>query len=349
MFFDKISNLYGFFSTDMGIDLGTANTLVCVQGKGVILSEPSVVAVKKGTNQVIENAVGYEAKRMLGKTPGNITAIRPLKNGVITDFEITEAMLKYFIRKVHKRTWGYKPRVVIAVPSGITTVEKRAVRASAERAGARKVYLVAEPEAAGVGVGLPIAEPIGSMIVDVGGGTTEVAVLSLGEVVTFESIRVAGDEMDEAIVAYVKKTHNLLIGEPTAERVKIEIGSAYPLERELQMDVRGRDLGGGLPKKIVVRSEEVREALAEPVTAIIECIRRTLERTEPELAADLVENGMVLAGGGVLLRGLDRVIAEETGLPVHIPDDPYTAVARGCGFFIENLDFWKDVLDGEDV
>ncbi len=347
MFWDSF---LGLFSTDMGIDLGTATTLVCVKGRGVVLNEPSVVAVQKGTNKVLMNgqAVGWEAKAMLGKTPGSIQAIRPMKDGVIADFEITEAMLRYFITKVHKRTWGYRPRVVIAVPSGITTVEKRAVRNSAERAGARKVYLIEEPRAAAIGVGLPVGEPTASMIVDIGGGTTEVAVLSLGGIVTSTSVRVAGDEMDEAIINHMKRTYNLLIGEQTAERIKIEIGSAYPLEPELTMEVRGRDMIAGLPRRAVINSEEIREALKEPVDEIVRAVKATLEQTEPELAADLVVSGMTMAGGGSQLRGLDRVIAEETGLPTRVAETPVEAVARGTGVFIENFDLWKQYLEGDD-
>ena len=343
-------SILGWFSTDMGIDLGTATTLVCVQGHGIVLNEPSVVAVKKGTNRVLLDgqAVGHEAKAMLGKTPGSIQAIRPMKDGVIADFEVTEAMLRYFISKVHKRTWGYRPRVVIAIPSGITTVEKRAVRNSAERAGARKVYLIEEPRAAGIGVGLPVEEPTASMVLDIGGGTTEVAVLSLGDIVTSISIRVAGDEMDEAITNHMKRTYNLLIGEQTAERIKIEIGSAYQLETELTMEVRGRDLIAGLPRRAVVNSEEIREALREPIDAIMQAVVQTLEQTQPELAADLVNNGMVLCGGGALLRGLDKVIAEETGLPTRIAEDPISSVALGTALFLERLDFWKRYLEGDD-
>jgi len=351
MIFDA---LLGLFSVDMGIDLGTATTLVCVEGEGIVLCEPSVVAVHRGTNRVINlgnaPAVGVAAKEMLGKTPGSIQAIRPLKDGVIADFDITEAMLRYFIQKVHQRRWGYKPRVVIAIPSGITTVEKRAVRNSAERAGARQVFLVDEPMAGAIGAGLPVAEPTASMVLDVGGGTTEVAVISLADIVTSESIRVAGDEMDEAIIQHMKQNYNLLIGEQTAERIKIEIGSAYPLEQELTMEVRGRDVIAGLPRKEVIRSEEIREALREPVDAIVAAVKTTLERTEPELAADLVDNGMVLVGGGVLLRGLDKVCQEATGLPVRRAEDPITCVARGTGLFLENLSRMKKYLESaEDV
>jgi rod shape-determining protein MreB len=342
-----VSKFMGMFSTDMGVDLGTANTLVCVQGRGIVLSEPSVVAVKKGTNKVLldGNAVGHAAKEMLGRTPGSIEAIRPLKDGVIADFDITEAMLTYFIRKVHNRKRWFSPRVVIAIPSGITEVEKRAVFNSAERAGARKVYLIEEPRAAGLGAGLPIHEPCGNMIVDVGGGTTEIAVLSLADVVVSTSLRVAGDDMDEAIVLHMKKNYNILIGENTAERIKIQIGSAYPLEEEYTMEVKGRDLIAGLPRAVTVSSEEIREALKEPVTQIIDSIRATLERTGPELSADLVERGMTLCGGGVLLRGFDKLIHEECGLPVQFADDPLTAVARGTGIFLERLDEFKSILE----
>jgi len=343
-----LDNILGLVSVDMGIDLGTANTLVCVQGEGIVLNEPSVVAVRKGTNRVLDGAIGLAAKDMLGKTPGNIAAIRPLKNGVIADFDVTQAMLSYFIKKVQKRSYYYRPRVVIAVPSGITAVEKRAVVSSAERAGARKVYLIEEPIAAGMGVGLPIMDPVGSMIVDVGGGTTEVAVISLGGIVTSESLRIAGDEMDEAIMQYMKRTYNLMVGEQTAERIKIEIGSAFPLEQEKVMSVKGRDLMAGLPRKVDITSEEIREALSEPVSAIIRAIKMTLERTAPELSADLVDRGLTLAGGGALLRGLDKVIAQETGLPVRVDGDPLTAVARGTGIFLENLDRFSKAIESEE-
>jgi rod shape-determining protein MreB len=334
-----LDNVFGLFSTDMGIDLGTCNTLVCIPGEGIVLSEPSVVAVKKGTNELIhENAVGIVAKEMLGKTPGSIQAIRPLKDGVIADFDITEAMIRYFINKVHKRKFVVRPRIVISVPSGITAVEKRAVLNSAERAGARKVYLIEEPKAACIGAGMRIEESVGNMVVDVGGGTTEVAVVCLADIVASESIRIAGDEMDEAVIAHMKRTYNLLIGVLTAERIKIQIGSAYPLEKELTMEVKGRDSISGLPRKCVVNSEEIREALKEPVDAICEAVKRTLERTPPELAADLVDTGLVLVGGGALLRGLDKVLAAETGIPVRMSEDPLTCVAKGTGIFLDNLD-----------
>ncbi|MCH8153168.1 MAG: rod shape-determining protein [Planctomycetes bacterium] len=344
-----LDSLLGWFSVDMGIDLGTCNTLVCVRGEGIVLNEPSVVAVKRGTNRVLNNgnAVGWSAKEMLGKTPGSISAIRPLKDGVISDFEITEAMLSYFIRKVNGRSRILGPRVVIAVPSGITAVEKRAVLDSAERAGARRVYLVEEPMAAGIGAGLPIVEPTASMIVDIGGGTTEVAMMSLADIASCESIRVAGDDMDEAIISHMKKTYNLTIGEQTAERIKIEIGSAAPVDEPTSIDVRGRDNVSGLPRKTVVTSDEVREALQEPCAAIIETVMRTLERAEPELAADLVDNGITLVGGGALLRGIDVLMSNATGLDVRIADDPMTAVARGTSIYLENLGEWKATMESD--
>lgn len=334
----------------MGIDLGTCNTLVAVRGEGIVLNEPSVVAVRKGTNQVLNNgkAVGWMAKEMLGKTPGSITAVRPLKDGVISDFEITEAMLAYFIHKVNgKMSWLAKPRVVISIPSGITEVEKRAVLDSAERAGSGRIYLLEEPIAAAIGAGLPFVEPTASMIVDIGGGTTEVAIMSLADIAVCESVRVAGDDMDEAIISYMKKTYSMMIGEQSAERIKIEIGSAAPVGAETTMEVRGRDMVSGLPRKMVISSEEVREALQEPVSAIIETVIRTLERAEPELAADLIENGIVLAGGGALLRGIDVVLASATGIDVRIAEDPLTCVARGTAIFLENIEKLKDNLQSD--
>jgi len=336
-----LNYIMGLFSNDMGIDLGTATTLVYVKGEGVVLCEPSVVAIERGTANVL--AVGEEAKRMLGRTPGNIVAIRPMKDGVIADFEITEAMLRYFIKKVHHRRVLVRPRIVIAIPSGITEVEKRAVKDSAERAGAREVFLIEEPVAAAIGVGLPIQEPIGNMIIDIGGGTTEIAVISLSGTVFSKSIRIGGDEMDEAIIEYLKKTYNLLVGERTAEDIKIKIGSAYPIEEEMTLEVKGRDLVAGLPKAITITSEEIREALQEPVRAILEVTKISLERTPPELAADLIDHGIVLAGGGSLLRGLDKLISEETGLPVHIAEDPLTAVALGTGKVLNEIRFLKRV------
>jgi len=330
----------------MGIDLGTCTTLVCVKNEGIVLNEPSVVAVRKGTNTVLNNgeAVGLVAREMLGKTPGSISAIRPLKDGVISDFEITEKMLSYFIRKTHGRGL-VRPRVVIAVPSGITAVERRAVIDSAERAGARKVYLVDEPMAAGIGAELPITEPTASMIVDIGGGTSEVAIMSLADISTCESIRIGGDDFDEAVISHLKRTYNLLVGEPRAEQVKIQIGSAVPLEQELTMEIAGRDTISGLPRKIVITSEEIREALREPIAAIIETVMRTLEKAEPELAADLIENGMHLCGGGSLLRGMDSILSNATGLKVIRVEDPISCVARGTSVYLENLDLWKDTLD----
>lgn len=334
-----IDKIVGMFSSDMGIDLGTASTLVYLKNEGIVLSEPSVVAIEAGTSNVL--AVGEEAKRMLGRTPGNIIAIRPMRDGVIADFEITESMLRYFIKKVHNSKGLVRPRIVIAVPSGITEVEKRAVKDSALHAGAREVFMLEEPVAASIGVGLPIQEPSGNMIIDIGGGTTEMAVISLAGVVFSKSIRIGGDEMDEAITNYLKRTYNLMIGERTAEEIKIRIGSGYPLEEEMTMDVRGRDLVAGLPKSISITSEEVREALSEPITQIVEAVRITLERTPPELSADLIEKGLILAGGGALLRGFDKLISEETGLPVHLADDPLTAVVLGTGKVLSELQYLK--------
>ncbi len=346
-----LRRLTGLFSLDMGIDLGTCNTLVCVKGEGIVLNEPSVVAVKRGTNEVINaeggKAVGLVAKEMLGRTPGTITAIRPLKDGVIADFDITEAMLGYFIRKAHGNRALAHPRVVIAVPSGITAVEKRAVYNSAERAGARRVYLVEEPKAAAIGAGLPILEPTASMIVDIGGGTTEVAILSLGDIAICTSLRVAGDDMDEAIVNYLKRTYNLMIGPQTAENIKIRVGSAAPQIEDGNIDVKGRDMISGLPRKTIIKSEEIREALKEPVGQIVDAVLRTLEQVEPELAADLVDNGIRLAGGGALLRGLDQVIGKATGLDVQIAEDPLTCVARGTSAYLESFDIWNSTLESD--
>ncbi|MFH1996154.1 MAG: rod shape-determining protein [Candidatus Omnitrophota bacterium] len=341
LFIKLINYMLGLFSNDMGIDLGTATTLVYSKNQGIVLCEPSVVAVQAGTSNVL--AVGDEAKRMLGRTPGNIIAIRPMRNGVIADFEVTEAMLRYFIKKVHHSRRLVRPRIVIAIPSGITEVEKRAVKDSALHAGAREVFMIEEPMAAAIGVGLPIQEPSGNMIIDVGGGTTEIAVISLAGCVFAKSIRIGGDEMDEAIVEYMKKNYNLMIGERTSEDIKIKIGSAYPLEEELTMEVRGRDLVAGLPKMVTVTSEEIREALSESVAQIIEAVRITLERTPPELSADLIEKGIILAGAGSLLRGLDKLISEETGLPAHLADDPLTAVALGTGKVLSEIKYLKKV------
>jgi rod shape-determining protein MreB len=336
------NGLFGWLSSDIGIDLGTSNTLVYVKDQGIVLREPSVVAVQVGTNKVL--AVGDEAKRMLGRTPANIVAVRPLKDGVISDFEVTEAMLRHFISKVHnRRRVRARPRVVIAVPSGITEVEKRAVRESAAHAGAREVYLIEEPMAAAIGVGLPVQDPAGNMIIDIGGGTTEVALISLSGIVFSRSVRVAGDELDEAIVQYMKRAYNLMVGERTAEEIKIKIGSAYPSEKETSVEVKGRDLVAGLPKTLMITSQEVREALLEPISTIVDSVRITLERCPPELSADLVDRGLVLAGGGALLRGFDKLLSEETGLPVHVAEDPLSAVAEGTGKCLNELKFLRQV------
>jgi rod shape-determining protein MreB len=329
-----LNKFLNLFSNDIGIDLGTANTLVYVKDRGIVLREPSVVAIQKGTKRIL--AVGEEAKRMLGRTPGNIEAIRPMKSGVIADFDITEAMIRYFIRKVHPHKL-VKPRVIIAVPSNITEVEKRAVQESAKHAGAREVFLIEEPMAAAIGVGLPVQEPAGNMIVDIGGGTCEVALISLAGIVCSRSIRVGGDVMDEYIVQYMRRVYNLMIGERTAEEIKITIGSAYPLQEEMRMAVKGRDLVAGLPKTLHVTSEEIREALQEPISAIVDVIRNALENSPPELSADLVDRGIVLAGGSALLRGLDKLIAEQTALPVTLADDPLSAVAEGTGVVLGEL------------
>lgn len=329
-----------FLSSDIGIDLGTANCLVFVRDKGIVLCEPSVVAITEGTKEVL--AVGEEAKRMLGRTPGNIKAVRPMRDGVIADFDITEEMLRYFIQKARQkvpvRRRLLSPRVLIAVPTGITEVETRAVKDSSQRAGAGEIYLIEEPMAAAIGVGLPVAEPSGSMIVDIGGGTTEVAVISLSGIVESRSVRVGGDEMDAAIGQHMKRVYNLMIGERTSEDIKIKIGKAYPDKDETTLDVKGRDLVSGLPKTIKVTSAEIRTALQEPVTSIVEAVRSTLERCPPELAADLIDRGIMLAGGGALLKGLDRLITEETGLPVFVAEDPLKAVANGTGIVLQEMD-----------
>ena len=327
---------FSLFSNDIGIDLGTANTLVYVKGKGIVLREPSVVAIDKNRRKVL--AVGAEAKLMLGRTPSNITAVRPLRNGVIADFEVTQEMIKYFIRKVHNRRSLLHPRIVIGIPSSITEVEKRAVQESAEQAGAREVLLIEEPMAAAIGSDLPVSEPHGSMICDIGGGTTEVAVISLGGMVVTNSIDVAGDEMDDCIVQFFRRKHNLVIGETTAEEVKIQIGSVFPLKEEKTIEVKGRDQAKGLPKTILVTSEEIRQALMEPVQLIVDVIKQVLEETPPELSSDLVDRGMVLAGGGSLLRGFPELIRQETELPVHRAADPLSCVALGCGKYLEELD-----------
>jgi rod shape-determining protein MreB len=328
-------SLTGFGGRDMAVDLGTANTLVYVRGRGIVLSEPSVVAIDQRTGEV--HAVGAEAKRMLGRTPGTISAIRPLKDGVIADFDVTEQMLRHFIQKVHQNRFAH-PRVVVCVPSGVTGVEKRAVEEATLSAGARQAYLIEEPMAAAIGAGLPVAEPTGNMIVDIGGGTTEVAVISLGGIVVSQSMRIGGDEMDEAIVNHIKKEYKLLVGTQTAEEIKLEIGSAYRLKEELSAEVRGRDMLTGLPKTVIISSEEIRRALDEPVTQIIDAMKSTLDKTPPELAADIMDRGIVLAGGGALLQGLDERVRSETQLPVHLAESPLTCVAVGSGRSLEEFD-----------
>ena len=332
------------FSKDMGIDLGTANTLVFVKGRGVVVQEPSVVAIDAETKEVL--AVGEDAKRMVGRTPGNIIAVRPLKDGVIADFDVTERMLRHFIARANRRRGFFRPRVVVAVPSGVTEVEKRAVIDATLSAGAKDARLIEEPMAAAIGSGLPVQEPRGNMIVDIGGGTTEVAVISLGGIVSHRSIRIGGDEMDEAIVQHVRRTYNVLIGERTAEEIKKQIGSAVPTGETLKMEVRGRDLVTGLPRNVVVSDAEVRESLAEAIAAILEAVRITLERTPPELSADIMEKGIMMAGGGSLLKGLDKLLSDETGMPVHIAEDPLSAVALGTGIALEHYDLMQRVLIG---
>jgi rod shape-determining protein MreB len=340
------SKLLGMLSADMAIDLGTANTVVYVKGRGIVLNEPSVVAMvnNRGKKQVL--AVGDEAKMMLGRTPGNIEAIRPLRDGVIADFEVAEEMIKHFIRKVHNRRSFASPQIVVCVPSGSTAVERRAIQESAESAGARRVYLIEEPMAAAIGAGLPVTEPTGSMVVDIGGGTTEVAVLSLGGIVYSRSVRVGGDKMDEAIIAYIRRNHNLLVGESSAERIKKEVGSACPPEdgHGLTMEIKGRDLMNGVPKELVISQRQVAESLAEPVSAIVEAVKVALEHTAPELAADIVDKGIVLTGGGALLSNLDFVLRHATGLPVSIADDPLTCVAKGTGRALEDMRTLRNVL-----
>lgn len=339
-----LGSILGRFSSDLAIDLGTANTLVYVKGKGIVLREPSVVAVRKDAkaNRVV--AVGRDAKNMLGRTPGNIVAIRPMKDGVIADFEVTEAMLRYFIRKIHDRRTLIRPRINISVPSGITQVEKRAVRESAESAGAREVYLIEEPMAAAIGAGLPITEPIANMIVDMGGGTTEVAVISLAGIVYSKSVRVAGDKMDSAILQYIKRKFNLLIGEHSAEKIKIELGDVIPEEPYKEMEIKGRDLVSGVPKTITINSSEVRSAITEQIDTIVDTVKSVLEQTPPELAADIVDKGIVLTGGVALLKNLDKLLREETNLPIIIADDPLSSVVLGAGMSLDNLDILKEVM-----
>lgn len=332
----------GLFSKDIGIDLGTANTLIHVKGKGIVVREPSVVAINKKTNEVL--AVGDAAKEMIGRTPGNIVAVRPMKDGVIADFDVTQSMLKYFIKKVISKGLFSKPRVVICVPSGVTEVEKRAVEEATIQAGAKEAYLIEEPMAASIGANLPVEEPSGSMVVDIGGGTSEVAVISLGGIVTSKSLRIAGDELDEAIVHHVKKEYNLMIGERTAEEIKMTIGAAYPKPKDEVMEIRGRDLITGLPKNLTLASSEIMEALKEPINAIVDSIKYTLEKTPPELAADIMDRGIMLTGGGALLSGLDKLIHEETGMPVSIAENPLDCVAAGAGKVLDEIETLKRVL-----
>jgi rod shape-determining protein MreB and related proteins len=334
-----LNYLTGFGGRDMAVDLGTANTLVYVRGRGIVLSEPSVVAIDQATGDV--HAVGLEAKRMLGRTPGTISAIRPLKDGVIADFDVTEQMLRHFIQKVHQHRFAH-PRVVVCVPSGVTGVEKRAVEEATLSAGARQAYLIEEPMAAAIGAGLPVAEPTGNMIVDIGGGTTEVAVISLGGIVVSQSLRVGGDEMDEAIINHIKREYKLLIGQQTAEEIKLEVGSAFPLKEEVQAEVRGRDMLTGLPKTVILSSEEVRHALEDPVAQIIDAIKSTLDKTPPELAADIMDRGIVLAGGGALLQGLDQRLRQETHMPTHLAESPLTCVAVGSGRSLEEFEAMRN-------
>ena len=339
-----LSKLFSWFSKDLAIDLGTANTLIYLKGKGIILTEPSVVAVREDGRFKRVIAIGEEAKRMIGKTPGSIKAIRPLREGVIADFEVTEAMIRYFIQKVHNRGYLVKPRIIISVPSGTTQVERRAVKESAESAGAREVYLIEEPMAAAIGAGLPVTEPVANMIVDIGGGTTEVAVISLGGIVVSHSIKVAGDKIDESILQYIKRKYNLLIGEATAEQIKINIGNVLPEEPYETMEIRGRDLVTGVPKTITVNSKEIQEAIKEPIDLILQAIKQVLEETPPELAADMVERGIYLSGGGALLKNLDKLISDETGLNVYVGENPLTCVALGAGKALDEIDKLKRVM-----
>ena len=337
-----MSNALTFLGRDMAVDLGTANTLVYVRGKGIVLNEPSVVALNTNNGQIV--AVGVEAKRMIGRTPGNIVAVRPLKDGVIADFDVTERMLRYFIQKVHRRSRMAKPRIVVAVPSGITGVEQSAVKEAGHQAGARRVYIIEEPMAAAIGAGLPVNEPTGNMVVDIGGGTTEVAVISLGGIVTSQSIRIGGDEMDQALITFGKKEHSLMLGERTAEEIKVALGSAFPAADEPNAEIRGRDLVSGLPKTVVISSAEVRRALDDPLNLIIDAVKSTLDKCPPELAGDVIDRGIALTGGGALLRSLDQRIREETGMPVHIADSPLESVVLGTGKCVEDFDTLRQVL-----
>jgi rod shape-determining protein MreB len=337
-----MSNALTFLGRDMAVDLGTANTLVYVRGRGIVLNEPSVVALNTNNGQVV--AVGVEAKRMIGRTPGNIVAVRPLKDGVIADFDVTERMLRYFIQKVHKRSRMAKPRIVVAVPSGITGVEQSAVKEAGHQAGARKVYIIEEPMAAAIGAGLPVNEPTGNMVVDIGGGTTEVAVISLGGIVTSQSIRIGGDELDQAIITFGKKEHSLMLGERTAEEIKLALGSAFPARDEPHAEIRGRDLVSGLPKTVLISAAEIRRAIDEPITLIIDAVKSTLDKCPPELAGDVMDRGIALTGGGALLRGLDQRIREETGMPVNIADSPLDSVVLGTGKCVDDFDTLRQVL-----
>jgi rod shape-determining protein MreB and related proteins len=338
----NISSTFQFLGRDMAVDLGTANTLVYVRGRGIVLNEPSVVAINTRTGAIL--AVGTEAKRMIGRTPGHIIAVRPLKDGVIADFDVTEKMLRYFIQRVHKRRFLAKPRVVVCVPSGITGVEQRAVEEATIQAGARAAYIIEEPMAAAIGAGLPIHEPTGNMVVDIGGGTTEVAVISLGGIVTSQSIRIGGDELDESIIAYIKKEYSLMLGERTAEEIKMAVGSAFPLADEPHAEIRGRDLVSGLPKTIILSADEVRKAMEEPINAIVDAVKNTLDKTPPELAADIMDKGIVLTGGGGLLRGLDERLKHETGIPIHTTENPLSSVAIGSGKCLEEFEALKKLL-----
>ncbi len=337
-----MGNKLSFLGRDMAVDLGTANTLVYVRGRGIVLNEPSVVAINTNTGKIV--AVGIEAKRMIGRTPGNIVAVRPLKDGVIADFDVTERMLRYFIQKVHKRRHFAKPRIVVAVPSGITGVEQRAVKEAGYQAGARRVYIIEEPMAAAIGAGLPVHEPTGNMVVDIGGGTTEVAIISLGGIVTSQSIRVGGDELDQAIISYAKKEYSLMLGERTAEEIKMAIGSAYPSEDEPHAEIRGRDLVSGLPKTIVISAEEVRRAIEEPVNTVVDAVKTTLDKCPPELSGDIMDRGIALTGGGALLKNIDERLREETGMPIHMVDNPLDSVVLGSGKCVEDFEALRQVL-----
>jgi len=337
-----MGNKLSFLGRDMAVDLGTANTLVYVRGRGIVLNEPSVVAINTNTGKIV--AVGIEAKRMIGRTPGNIVAVRPLKDGVIADFDVTERMLRYFIQKVHKRRHFAKPRIVVAVPSGITGVEQRAVKEAGYQAGARRVYIIEEPMAAAIGAGLPVHEPTGNMVVDIGGGTTEVAIISLGGIVTSQSIRVGGDELDQAIISYAKKEYSLMLGERTSEEIKMAIGSAFPFEDEPHAEIRGRDLVSGLPKTVVISAEEIRRAIEEPVNTVVDAVKTTLDKCPPELSGDIMDRGIALTGGGALLKNIDERLREETGMPIHMVDNPLDSVVLGSGKCVEDFEALRQVL-----